>query len=385
MGENKNTDVSKSQLRRIFQMTSLNSFGLGFVLVFIPVYFLGLGYSLGQVMSWFIVQDSVFIAFSFISVWCSNKIGLVSCLQIRFLFLISYLSLISYIPSYPYLLYVAAIIGGIEMSFFWIPLNILFVRNSDHGSMGQSISKLSAYSKALSILCPIVGAYIILHFNYNILFIIAMLIVLVASLPLWPLRSEKTNFKFTKQSVSKIWVEKKKLFLPEVISSFAETGSLILTLFIYLKFLSVVQIGIVGTLTAFTGVLFTITIGKLTDLWDKHRLIKISSVIASIIWIYCFIIGQIIPNIWLFYIATVAVTLTVKVFIVPYQSILFSNAKKDDAQFIVLREIPNIVGRIIVYFIAILFSYNLSIVFIISSLSFVYFWFLDTKKLVSTI
>jgi MFS family permease len=376
-------EVLGYQFRNILIMKALTDLGLGFIQVFIPVYLLSLGYPLTLVMLWYIFQDVVFVAASFVSVYFSNKIGLVHCFQVRFLFLVSELLLLIYLPSYSQLFYVIPLFIGIEMAFFWIPLNTLMVRNTNHGSMGQAISQMSAYPKILTMFCPIAGAFIAVHFGFNLLFIIAMLIVLVASVPIWSLRSEKTNFIFSKKSVIKIWKDSKRFFIPEIVSSFVETGGLILSIFIYLKLLSVTQIGYMGTIAAVSSVFFTITIGKLTDEWNKYKLMKISAFTASIIWIFCFYIGTLPPNPWLFYVATFILTLNVKAFIVPYQSLLFNGARKEDAQFIVLREIPNVIGRLIIYVLAFVFASNLSYVFLFTALLFVYFWFYDSRRLVS--
>ncbi len=376
-----NLDVTKSQFRNILLMKSINDFGLGLISVFIPIYLLQLGYSFVMVMQWYIIQDVVFVFMSYFSVYCSNKIGLVSCLQIRFVFLVSNLLLILYLPSYSYLFYLIPVLIGLEMAFFWIPLNILFVRNTKSHSMGQSLSQLTAYPKVLTVFCPVIGAFIAVHFGFNVLFTVAILVVLIAITPLMPLRSEKTHFVFNKESMIRTWRENRRFFVPEVVSSFAETGSLILMVFIYIKLLSVTEIGYVGTIAALASILFTISIGKLTDLWNKHKLIKISAMICSLVWVYCFYIAQLTPNPWLFYIATFALTLNVKAFVVPYQSLLFNNAHKSEAQFLVFREAPNIIGRIILYCLAIVFAWNLSLVFIFSALVFVYFWFFDTNKL----
>ncbi|MFZ2569527.1 MAG: hypothetical protein WAX44_02895 [Minisyncoccia bacterium] len=366
-------------------MKSMNDFGLGFISVFIPAYLLQLGYSLVMVMQWYIIQDIVFVLMSYLSVYCSNKIGLVNCLQIRFVFLVSYLVLTLYLPSYSYLFYLIPILIGLEMAFFWIPLNILFVRNTKNHSMGQSLSQLTAYPKILTIFSPVIGAFIAVNFGFSVLFTVAILIVLVALTPIFSLRSERTHFIFDKESMIRTWKENKRFFVPEIVSSFVETGSLILMVFIYIKLLSVTQIGYVGTISALASVFFTISIGKLTDLWNKHKLIKISAMISSLVWVYCFYISQLAPNPWLFYIATFAMTLITKAFVVPYQSLLFNNAKKSDAQFLVFREIPNIIGRIILYCLVIVFAWNLSLMFLFSALVFVYFWFYDSKRLDSLI
>jgi MFS family permease len=248
--------------------------------------------------------------------------------------------------------------------------------------MGGSFSKFFTYPQIFSILCPIIGALIIAYFNFQVLFVTALLFVLLASIPLLPLRSEKTNFIFTWDSVKDIWSKNKRFFLPEIIDNFMEDAGVVLTIFIYIKLLSITQIGIIGTLTSIVAIIFTLTIGKLTDKWNKYKLLRIGAMFVTFAWVSNFLIGQFMPSAWLFYIATIILALSLKVFLVPYQSILFNSARKDDAQFLVLREVPNILGRLIMYTLAIFLYDELPILFLIVGILFVYFWFLDSRKLI---
>ena len=86
------------------------------------------------------------------------------------------------------------------------------------------------------------------------------------------------------------------------------------SVFIYLTLMSELQVGIIGTITAIASMFFVLTIGKLTDKWNKHTLIKIGAMFVTLVWIINFMIAQFIPNQWLFYVATIAITLSLKVF-----------------------------------------------------------------------
>jgi hypothetical protein len=60
---------------------------------------------------------------------------------------------------------------------------------------------------------------------------------------------------------------------------------------------------------------------------------------------------------------------------------MYNQARKDDAQFLVLREIPTVLGRLILFSIAILLYNHLPLIFLSVGIIFIYFWFLDTRKL----
>lgn len=361
---------------------SLNSFAMGFIAIFIPIYLLQLGYSLQMVMLWMIIHHSSLLISAFITVFVSNKIGLVHVLHIRFILLLAYFLLLLYgLNDVPVLFYIIPILIGVESAFYWIPLNILFVRNTKEEDMGNSMSKFFVIPNALSMLSPLVGAFIAVHFGFNLLFIFAMVILFFTFLPIISLHSEKTDFKFSWEKIKEVLRKNRQYFIPEVVDNLAEDAMTLWTIFIYLQLASTIQVGIIGTITSIAALFFTLTIGKLTDKWDKFKLIKIGAILVSLVWFINFAVGEFFPNQWLFYIATIFATLALKVFLVPYSSIMYNQARKDDAQFLILREIPTILGRLILFTLAIIFHDRLPILFLVVSVVFIYFWFLDTKKL----
>ncbi|MBP9839860.1 MAG: hypothetical protein KBC44_02680 [Candidatus Pacebacteria bacterium] len=127
-----NKDISKSNFNKVLQMMSLNSFAMAFVSIFVPIYLIELGYSFQMIMVWMIIHHGTLLIFAFIAVYSSNKIGLVHSLHVRFvLLLLSFLLLTFGLEDMPSLFYIIPILSGAETAFYWIPLNILFIRNTE--------------------------------------------------------------------------------------------------------------------------------------------------------------------------------------------------------------------------------------------------------------
>ena len=378
----KNKDITSNGFNKVLGMMSLNGFAMSFVSIFVPIYLFNLGYSFQMVMIWMMIHHATLLLFAFVTVKVSNKIGLVHSLHVRFGLVLTYFLLLLFgLKDVPMLFYLIPIISGAESAFYWIPLNILFVRNTKEESMGKSMSKFFVVPKALSMAGPLVGALIAMHYGFNILFSLAMFLLFFTFLPILSLKSEKTNFVFSKEKFKEIWQKNKQYFVPEIIDNLAEDAMALWTIFIFLQLASTIEVGIIGTITSVASLFFTLTLGHLTDKWNKHKLIKIGAILVSVVWFINFTIGEFFPNQYLFYIATIFATLSLKIFLVPYSSLMYNQARKDDAQFLVLREIPTVLGRLILFFIAILLHNYLPLIFLFVGIIFIYFWFLDTRKL----
>lgn len=378
--ENKN--ITGDGFNKVLGMMSLNGFAMSFVVIFVPIYLFDLGYSFKMVMAWMMIHHANLLLFAFVTVKISNKIGLVHSLHIRFGLLLTYfLLLLFWLKDAPILFFIIPIISGAESAFYWIPLNILFIRNTKEESMGKSMSKFFVVPKALSMVGPLAGAFIAMQYGFNILFVFTMFLLFFTFLPILSLRSEKTSFVFSKEKFKEIWQKNKQYFVPEIIDNLAEDAMALWTIFIFLQLASILEVGIIGTITSVASLFFTLTLGRLTDQWDKHKLIKIGAFLVSIVWVINFTIGEFFPNQYLFYIATIFAALSLKVFLVPYSSLMYNQARKDDAQFLVLREIPTVLGRLILFSMAILLHNYLPLIFLFVGIIFIYFWFLDTRKL----
>lgn len=377
-----NQDISKQNFGKILSMISLNNFAMAFVAVFVPIFLLKLGYSFQMIMLWFIIHHSMILISAFLVVKFSNKIGLVHCLHVRSVLLLVYFTLLIFgLENNSNLFFIIPVLSGMEAAFYWIPLNILFVRNTKPENMGTAMSKFLVVPKVVSMASPLVGALIATYFGFNALFAFAMVLLVFVFLPILSLSSEKTNFIFSWQKTKEIWQKNKQFFVPEIVDNLAEDAMALWSIFIYLKLASTIEVGIIATITSVASLFFTLTIGKLTDRWDKHKLLKIGAVLVSMVWVTNFLIGELMPQQWLFYIATIGAALSLKVFLVPYSALMWNQARKDDAQFIVLRETPTVLGRLILFALAILLHENLPSLFLLVGISFIYFWFLDTKRL----
>ncbi len=364
-------------------MVSLNRFATSLISVFVAVYLLELGYSLSWVIYYLMIHHGVLLFGVFAAVALSNKIGLVKLFFVRFVFLVGYLLLLFALPKHPEYFFLIAILGGLESAFYWTPLNILMVRKTQASTMGQSLSRLIAIPKILSFASPLLAAFVITQFGFSTLFIIALIIFVFATLPLLPLRSEKTQFLFTRKGIQKIYTENKKFFIPELIDNLAEDAMVFWSIFIFLQLSSVFHVGGIATTVALVSIFFTLTLGQLTDRWNKHKLMTIGASLLSCAWVLNFFIASFSVVPLLFYVGTILVSLSLKTFLVPYGTLLYNQARKDDAQFLVLREVPTILGHQILFVFALVFHKNLPVLFLTVGLLFVYFIVLNTRKLVS--
>jgi MFS family permease len=272
---------------------------------------------------------------------------------------------------------------GFSEALYWTPLNILFIRNTEKDKIGGALSKFFSYPKFFTLFNPLIAAYIAGHFGFPALFILALIILITSYIPVRSLSSEKTTYDFSLNKAHEVYKKRRAFIIPEMIDNFIEDSTVILSLFIFLSLKNITEIGIIGVITSVCSIAFMLTIGKLSDTLNKVRLMRIGSVLLASSFVFAWYIGTFNPTVWWFYVVTVAISLSLKLFLIPYQSLLFNAGKPDDAQFVVMREFPVVAGRIILFVLAILLANHLAYIFAICALLLTYFIFIDGKRLQS--
>ncbi len=372
-----------TDFQRIIVMNTLGGIGMGLVGIFIPIYLLQTGFPLTTVILWLVIHHSSLLFGAFLSVYVSNIIGLVRCWYIRIILLLALFVGLYILPDNHSILLFLGIVSGLESAFFWIPYNILTVRKTNHETMGSSLAKLSNISSAVGLFIPFIAALIIINIGYPALFVIAFIFILVSLIPVIPLTHEKTNFIFDRKTIIVIIKDNKHFILPEIFDNLGQDAGIIWSLFIFIAGLTILDLGLLGVLSGLIGIVVTHFTGHLIDKWDKNKVIRFGAIFTTLTWLASYFIAIYYPTPFMLYLLTALRGFAIGVFAMSYGAVMMNRARKLDAQFLVLREVPTILGRLIVFSLAILFASidRIELTFIIVAILSLYFWFNDLKKI----
>jgi MFS family permease len=372
-----------TDFQRIIAMNTLCGIGMGLVGIFIPIYLLELGNSIFAVIAWLLIHHVTLLLGTFLAVYISNIIGLVQCWYIRVFLVALLFSGLFFLPEYPGILLILAFISGIESAFFWLPYNILTVRKTEDATIGSSLALMSNVASAAGIVVPGIAAFLIIYFGYNTLFAIALFFILISIIPVLSLRHEKTTFRFNLTEIRKIVRENKHFILPEILDNLGQDAQVIWTLFLFITSFTVLDIGALGVIAGLVGMIVTHITGKLIDKWNKKALMRFGAIATTLMWLLSYLVALFSPTPILLYTVTVLRGFSLGIFASAYGAIMFNRARKTDSQFLVLREIPTIFGRVVVFVSSLIFISigKFELVFVLVAILSVYFWFNDIDRL----
>ena len=372
-----------SDFNRVVAMNTLGGIGMGMVGVFTPIYLLELGYSFPIVVSWLLTHHVSLLISAFLAVWVAKRIGLVQCWYLRTFFVGLLIMGLYLLPGHAWLLFPLAFVSGLESALFWIPYNIFTVRKTESGSMGSSLAFMQNVGSVVGILTPGVAALVIVIYGYNLLFVIAAIFIALSLVPVLALRKEKVSFEFSWRAVKEIASKNKSFIIPEILDNLGQDAQIIWTLYIFITALTILDIGFLGVLVGIIGIFVTYSTGRLIDQWDVQAVVRFGAMSATVLWIASYFVAIYDPSPLMLYAVTALRGFAIGIFATSYATLMFNRARAADAQFLVLREVPTIFGRVVLFLATLFFISigHIELTFLLVAALSLYFWFNNLNRL----
>jgi len=342
--------------------------------IFIPILMLDYGYDFRAIIYYFIIHNLVLLAGCFAAGYLAEGLGFKKILLFRYPFLFFYLIFLIYLKELDINIFVLAVASGLQSAFYYTPLNVLFARHTNANEMGGSLGKLMALPQIAGLAGPFLGGVIVYFFGFKPLFAATFIISFCSMLPLLLSPSLKDNYHFRPKKGLAFFKKHPKLILSEIFDNIGgETDGIIWPIFVYFTVKNVVSIGALGTLVAIGSALFTLYIGKQVNKKNEKFFIRIAVPLLMVNWFvrYAF------SNEILIYISTLLSGVFTVLLILPYTHLTFNKAKQDiNEDFFIIKEIPTVIGRLLIFVLALLFIDNIQSLFPLVGLSYLYFLFL---------
>lgn len=341
--------LNKRELNRVLAAHIIRSVALSMISVYIPVLLLENGQTLSQVILFYglLHISGLFCAF-FVVVPLMKKLGAVKVFKLYYPFEIGYFFLLNMFvfTGDIRLIWVAAILAGLGSFAYWVPHNILFLRNSKKDSMGKDLATFFALPKIFNIAGPLIAATVIVGVGFIPMFVVASIGLLLSYIPLQGIKDDvvSVNFNFS-NILSKMW-RRKKLLIMEMLDNIVEESEWFWGIFAFLIIGSLEAPGYVAAAGAIGSALFAKFIGKRVDKSHAPKYVVIASIGLITLWSVRFFVESPLVA----YIVTASASFMMAMFLISYFALILKDVKDDEEEeFIVLREIPTVFGRLIVF------------------------------------
>lgn len=337
--------LKNRELNELYVSVAIKSFALAISGIFIPIYLLKLDYTLTAVLLFYVILSVAHIVCIVPAAKIASKYGFKHAILFSTPFLIIFYILLFSLDSVRWPLYALASIHGIYTSLYWVGFHIDFAKFSKTKQRGKEVGISRIFMYVARALGPLIGGLIIALSNFQVVFIIVPILLIISVIPLFFSKDVHVPIKF---SIKQIFVKQKVRDSIALIGNGIESGAqyTIWPIFIFFTILNnVTALGFVHTLSFVFSLIATLFISKFVDA-KRRTVLKIGSIANGIVWglrtfvktaSHVFFIDSIYG-------------ITSAAAIIPFEALSYDKASKSNiVKYTIFREIFLYIGRISIY------------------------------------
>jgi MFS family permease len=265
--------------------------GFSLVGLFIPVYLLiAFNYKIEYVLYFYLAGNILYGFILPLGAQFMNKIGLRRSLRISVFLFAMYYVFLNFLSANTFLFSALAIFFVVSArTFFWMPFNTDMAKFTNSSNRGKGIGLMWATRSFLSVILPIASGFLIKYFDFNVVFLIAIIIYLCSLIPFMSLpRTEERYdwgyFETFKKFFSK---ENRQLVLANMANGAENTvGVVVWPIFIWqLLDGDFVSVGVLSSLIVLITIVLQLVVGNYTDKLNKRKMIHWGSLLYASGWL----------------------------------------------------------------------------------------------------
>jgi MFS family permease len=279
--------LKNRELNELYVTIGIRAFAISLVGIFIPIYLYQLGYSFQSIFIFYLFFSIFHALFSFFfAARIAARFGIKHSILFSMPIYLVFFFLLYTLEKFGWSLILISSFLAISTSLFWTAYHIDFSKFSKKKERGKQIGVSKIIAAFFGIIGPIIGGVILTVFGFNILFIVASIVLVSAVIPLFfskeihePVTFSLKGF-FRKQRISEIIG-----FMGHGIE--AVIGFVLWPLFIFLFIFDqkYIFLGLVSSIGVFVSIIFFFIVGSFSDIY-RRTIMRIGGIGNALVWIF---------------------------------------------------------------------------------------------------
>lgn len=371
------------ELNHFYLAVAIMTFADSLINIFVPIYLFQLNYPIYAIIFFYFLVSLSFVIFSYPGAKFVSKIGVKHAILYSAPFLIIYYLGLIIIGDYGWLFFVLPLLLSWRMILYNYGYHLNYIVHSDRKNRGREVSFLAAVAIIVNILAPLIGGFVAVYAGFSTLYIVGSLLLVAGAFPLFLSKEGYEPLKFTGKDLWKAIFSKKEKGTLISFSGYAiesVIGRTIWPIFLITILVAISKTGMVITLSMVVSLLIFYFIGKITDKYDKIKLLKLGTFLYFFAWV-----GRVFADSTLkIFVIDSYKNIAEKVLHIPWSAKSYDLAvRRGYFRFLVGREIIFNLSRIVIMpFLILLFYINIYpfvISFVIAAIFSIGYLFLDSK------
>jgi MFS family permease len=264
-----------TDLRQMYLAETIKGFAYSIVGIFIPIYLLTKGVSLAELSLFMLLMNAVRVVLEIPIGYAIARFGAKHVLALSYPASFVYVVAIAYYQQLHIPLWTIAVAWAVADGLHWTAYETEFSKAKHARSSGREMSAIGALSTIAGAAGPLIGGILAAKFGLQSLFVVAPALLLLAMLPLYQsvdvVRSPALRFGGI------IGRSRRDLLAHMALSSDYVVAGTLWPLFMYFLIKDYFRLGAVISLSLFLTLAAYFIIGRLSDSFNKKKLILAGS------------------------------------------------------------------------------------------------------------
>lgn len=272
------------EVEEVYWHTILNSLALSLVFIFEPIYLYSIGYSLIQILWFYVEVYALYIILISFGAKFASRFGYKHSIFVSNVFYVIYWIVLFSVKAHPTLFFVAPLFFALQKSWFWPADNAEVALSSIQVQRGREVGVLQALIQLAFIVGPFLGGFVSERFGFLNLFIFAAALMLFSVYPLFTSPEVYSQHEFKFQNLWTVFRNHKRNFFGYW--GYAE-DLMVMSLwpvYIFMIVPDFFEVGAITTIATVVGTVLMLYVGRLADQKEKRELIEFGSVFYAVTW-----------------------------------------------------------------------------------------------------
>lgn len=301
-----------------------------FVAVFVPILILQTGFSIREVMVYYLIFMIIDVPLNFVGRWLVETIGARKVIMLGTCALIAFSLLLLELSVSWVLLIILAFFAALYDAMYWVAHIFLFIESvDDPNESGESTSLLYIVKRIAGLLGPAIGAGMLLLWGDTGVLLLSIVVLGLSLIPLFmarhiPDKPKKKHLSWKEFFSS--WKQKRNYLTMGFFAIHGSAESVVLPLFIFMTFESIESVSAIPIIISIAAIVFSYTTGKLRG-EGREKLIVAGASLIALVWL----IRLFVQLPLLYYVTIFMVGIFSLMISLPLDSNMFAYGKQKDA------------------------------------------------------
>lgn len=344
------------EIDEIYVSMSLRSFAISVVAIFIPIYLYKLGYSLQSILFFYML---IYVFKGLAEYFACNLVSRFGAKHIIALSLpltsVSFIFLLTQ-GVYHWPLWILALANALPLSLFWLPYHDDLSKAKHSKEVGKEVGKIQFLINVSSALGPFIGGIIAGFFGMAYALLFATVVMMFAVVPLFksPEITKRRSLSMKNFSLKR---DIRDMIAYSGVGLENISSMIVWPLILFFIIESYTKLGSIATISLFVAITASIYMGKVTDKYEKRKVMRVSGITHSLSIAARFVATTVNAA----YLVNILSSVTHVVMIVPFVSEFYMRADEEPrAEYILGMEIAVDIARALGFLVLFLLTYLFS-------------------------